>query len=110
MGILLVFGLLFAIGIAVGAGLLILSVPALRGQRSRKQWDLATAVCSLFSGFLYVIARVIFPSGPSSGMVMAQDFRFATVAFLAAGGSIGFGLTAVLGGLLMIVARVSRKP
>lgn len=109
MGLLLGFGLLFWLMVSVGAGLVILGLSQWRGVRSQQQWDLPAAICGLLSGCLFLIARWTFALTPSGPNAMAQGFRNAAVAFSAPGGSIGFGLTAVLGGLLMVVARVSRR-
>lgn len=109
MGIILISFLFFAAMVSVGAGLLILLWPMWRGQRTRRQWDIPTAICCLTSGSLFVLAKVTFSSIPEGYDSMAQAFTLATVAFLAGGGSIGFGLTAVAGALLMIVARMSRR-
>lgn len=109
MGLLLGFGLLFALMVSVAAGLLILLSPKWKGQRTSREWDHPTAICCLCSAFLFVLAKAVFSLTPTGDDSMAQGFRQAAVAFSAAGGSIGFGLTAVLGGLLMVVARLSRR-
>lgn len=109
MGLLLGFGLLFWFMVSVLAGLLILGMPQSGGQRSTRKWDLPAAICCVISGFLFLLAKWTFgltPTGPDS---MTQGFKQAAVAFSAAGGSVGFGLTAVAGGLLMITARLSRR-
>lgn len=109
MGIILISFLFFAVMVSVGAGLPILLLPLWHGQRTRRQWDVSTAICCLCSGSLFVLAKTTFSSIPEGDDSMAQAFKLATVAFLAGGGSIGFGLTSVAGALLMIVARVSGR-
>ena len=109
MGLILGFLLLFAIMFSVGAGLVILLWPMLQGQKLRRSWDVPTAICCLCSGCLFVLAKATFASIPAGVDQMVQGYRLATVAFLAGGGAVGFGLTAVTGGLLMVVARVSRR-
>lgn len=109
MGLILGFLLLFAIMVSGGAGLVILLWPMWQGQKLRRRWDVPTAICCLCSGCLFVLAKVTFAAIPEGVDQMVQGFRLATIAFLAGGGSLGFGLTAVTGGLLMVVARFSRR-
>ena len=110
MGFILASVLAFGIVISVGAGAVILGMAVSRGLRRWQEWGLYSMICCLFSGSLFLIAKMAFTSPTSTGRLMAQGFQLAGIAFFAAGGSIGFGLMAMLAGLLMIVTWASRKP
>jgi hypothetical protein len=109
MGLLQGLGLVFGFMISAAAGLEILLSLEWSGRGTPRKWDLPTAICSLFAGFLFMLAKATFSSIPTGIDSMVQGFRLAAISCLAGGGSLGFGLTAVLGSLLMITARMSRR-
>jgi len=109
MGLILAFLLVFGLMVSVPAGIVLLLLLGSRGQSRWQEWGFSTAICFLISGLLFVIARSAFPPATGPGSPTAQDFYLAVVGFMAAGGSLGFGLTAVLGGLITVGAWVSRR-
>ncbi len=108
MTLLVLYGTIFAWMISLIGGLFVLSLPPLKQQRPHQTWDVSTAICCLITIVLMLIAKTAFRSSPTGVDSMVEGVLRVSIAFLAGGAALGFGLTAVAGGLLMIAERVSR--